>query len=106
MQIGNSNDRFYFQVCISLDIMINKLAMKIFGSRGQDNKKHRMNKKHSVGGRKKTTLNSKLKAITTKNTLRGKAHQLSKLSTLTILQNLPKKNIPKEEKANVIKLPG
>ena len=47
MQIGNSNDRFYFQVCISSDRMINKLARKNFRSRGQDNKKHRMNKKRS-----------------------------------------------------------
>ena len=62
MQIGNSNDRFYFLVCISSDRMIDKLAMKIFGSRGQ-NKTTRdteSTKNAPVGGRKKTTLNSKL----------------------------------------------
>ena len=36
MQTGDGNDRFYFQVRISSDRMINKLAMKNFGSRGQD----------------------------------------------------------------------
>ena len=54
VQIGNSNDRFYFLVRISSDRMINKLAMKNFASKGQDKTTRNTNvtKKHSCRRKK------------------------------------------------------